>query len=197
MQNNEEPDLVLQQAAEPFAVGRRLQSVRKSRGLSQRELARRADMTNGSLSLIEQGKVSPSLQSLEKIVRAIPMTLLEFFYEQGGVEAPVVREGDCRIISGTGYEVRVNTFNRVGVGASCVLEQSVDAGVACEMDWYDGTGRVLGIVSEGICDLELGGMRYSLSVGDRFHFGVEQRPRFVNVSSMRARAIMVVTPFES
>ena len=52
-----------------FDVGRRLQSIRQSIGLSQRELARRANITNGSLSMIEQGKVSPSISSLEKILK--------------------------------------------------------------------------------------------------------------------------------
>ncbi len=197
MQGNKEPDVILPRAVETFAVGRRLQAIRKSRGLSQRELARRADVTNGSLSLIEQGKVSPSLQSLEKIVRAIPMTLLEFFYEQTGLETPVVRDAECRIIAGKGYQVRLSPFNRAGVRAMYVLEQSLDAGASCEMDWYDGNGRVLGMGSEGAFDLELAGLRYSVSVGDRFHFGVKQRHRFVNVGSVRAKAIMVITPFES
>ncbi|HEV3179388.1 MAG TPA: helix-turn-helix domain-containing protein, partial [Steroidobacteraceae bacterium] len=49
-------------------VGTRLRSVRTTFGLSQRELARRAGVTNGLISLIEQNRVSPSVSSLKKVL---------------------------------------------------------------------------------------------------------------------------------
>ena len=48
-------------------------------GLSQRELAKRAGVTNGMISLIEQNRVSPSVSSLKKVLDGIPMSLAEFF----------------------------------------------------------------------------------------------------------------------
>ena len=44
-------------------IGLRLQAVRKAKGLSQRELAKRVGVTNSTISLIEQNKVSPSVSS--------------------------------------------------------------------------------------------------------------------------------------
>ena len=60
-------------------VGARLRGVRTSLGLSQRELARRAGVTNGLISLIEQNRVSPSVSSLKKVLDGVPMALAEFF----------------------------------------------------------------------------------------------------------------------
>ena len=60
-------------------VGARLRAVRQMHGLSQRELAKRAGVTNGMISLIEQGRVSPSVASLKKVLDGIPMALAEFF----------------------------------------------------------------------------------------------------------------------
>jgi len=60
-------------------VGARLRGVRTSFGLSQRELARRAGVTNGLISLIEQNRVSPSVSSLKKVLDGVPMSLAEFF----------------------------------------------------------------------------------------------------------------------
>jgi transcriptional regulator with XRE-family HTH domain len=57
----------------------RLQKVRQMYGFSQRELAKRAGVTNSSVSMIEQGRVSPSISSLEKLLKNIPMTLKDFF----------------------------------------------------------------------------------------------------------------------
>jgi transcriptional regulator with XRE-family HTH domain len=45
-------------------VGAHLRAVRTMYGLSQRELAKRAGVTNGLISLIEQNRVSPSVSSL-------------------------------------------------------------------------------------------------------------------------------------
>lgn len=47
-------------------IGTRLKLVRQIFGLTQRELARRAGVTNGAISLIEQNRVSPSISSLKK-----------------------------------------------------------------------------------------------------------------------------------
>ena len=53
-------------------VGARLKMVRKKRGLSQRELAKRAGVTNSTISLIEQNRVSPSVSSLKKVLDGVP-----------------------------------------------------------------------------------------------------------------------------
>ena len=60
-------------------VSARLKAVRQMHGLSQRELAKRAGVTNGMISLIEQGRVSPSVASLKKVLDGLPMALAEFF----------------------------------------------------------------------------------------------------------------------
>ena len=60
-------------------VGSHLKAVRTLYGLSQRELAKRAGVTNGTISLIEQNRVSPTVSSLKKVLDGIPMSLAEFF----------------------------------------------------------------------------------------------------------------------
>src|SRR6202451_2984255 len=60
-------------------VGTHLKAVRQMYGLSQRELAKRAGVANGLISLIEQSRVSPSVSSLKKVLDGIPMALADFF----------------------------------------------------------------------------------------------------------------------
>lgn len=62
-----------------ISLGRKLRLIREANGLSQRELARRAGVTNSSISLIEQGQVSPSVASLARLLAAIPVSLAHFF----------------------------------------------------------------------------------------------------------------------
>ncbi len=78
-------------------VGARLRLIRQQHGFSQRELARRAGLTNTTISLIEKNKSSPSISSLKKVLDGIPMSLAEFFALQESVEirsaAPADIEG--------------------------------------------------------------------------------------------------------
>src|SRR5690625_4219310 len=62
-----------------FDLGQRLKWVRERNGLSQRELARRAGVTNSNISMIEQGAVSPTVNSLTRLLDVIPLSLAQFF----------------------------------------------------------------------------------------------------------------------
>jgi len=75
-------------------VGAHLRAVRTMYGLSQRELAKRAGVTNGLISLIEQNRVSPSVSSLKKVLDGIPMSLADFFTLDLGSSPQVFFSGD-------------------------------------------------------------------------------------------------------
>ncbi len=60
-------------------IGPRLKLLREFYGLSQRELAKRGGVPNSAISVIEQGSVSPSIQSLERVLKGFPLTLADFF----------------------------------------------------------------------------------------------------------------------
>lgn len=60
-------------------LGIRLKAIREFYGWSQRELAKRAGVPNSAISVIEQGTVSPSVLSLEKVLKGFPIALADFF----------------------------------------------------------------------------------------------------------------------
>jgi transcriptional regulator with XRE-family HTH domain len=60
-------------------IGERLQHLRKQSGLSQRELARRAGVTHGTISFIERDKISPAIGTMRVILECLNLTLSEFF----------------------------------------------------------------------------------------------------------------------
>lgn len=60
-------------------VGIKIKALRELAGISQRELARRSGLTNSSVSQIEQNHVSPSVQSLERLLMALQVSLSDFF----------------------------------------------------------------------------------------------------------------------
>jgi len=60
-------------------IGGRLRFIRARHKLSQRELAKRAGVTNSTISLIESNQMNPSVGALKRILDGIPMGLAEFF----------------------------------------------------------------------------------------------------------------------
>src|SRR6218665_3625747 len=60
-------------------IGNRLRHLRMAHNLSQRELAKRAGVTNSTVSLIESNQTNPSVGALKRILDGIPIGLAEFF----------------------------------------------------------------------------------------------------------------------
>lgn len=59
----------------PEDLVRELRTLRESIGLSQRELAHRADMSQAEISRLESGRHAPSLALLRRIAAAIGVTI--------------------------------------------------------------------------------------------------------------------------
>lgn len=165
---------------ESFAVGGRLLAVRRATGLSQRELARRAQMTNSSLSMIEQGKVSPSIQSLERILRAIPMSLTEFF---AGVvsQAPLIwRSEDLMRVRKDRVDYRVLPLAERVAGPAYLAEQHLPVGSVTTGDWMTRTDWLAGFVVSGELSLTLEGEISKLGPGDAYQFSRSRSHSFSN-----------------
>jgi transcriptional regulator with XRE-family HTH domain len=61
------------------SFGKRLAEVRKSRGLTQEELAERLDISRLSVAYLETGRRWPRLLTLQKIVHVLKINLSELF----------------------------------------------------------------------------------------------------------------------
>lgn len=121
-------------------VGARLRAVRESVGLSQRELAKRAGVTNSTISLIEQDAHSPSLASLHRILSAVPISMADFFalptsqqnvmFYDGDDLAVVTRgEADLRVLAAERRDKQLQLFiERYQPGASTGDEPVVHDG---------------------------------------------------------------------
>jgi transcriptional regulator with XRE-family HTH domain len=175
-----------------FAVGSRLQAVRLAHGLSQRELARRARITNGSLSLIEQGKVSPSLGSLEKILNAIPMSLPEFFAESS--QTPVVHQADeWTVINEGPARMRVMPLQHITERACYLVECELPArSQETRGPLLGRSGFAAGVIMDGQLEMRLDGVCYHLKQGDGFQFAGHRDQQFINSHEICCRFVLFV-----
>ncbi|MDI9542291.1 MAG: helix-turn-helix transcriptional regulator, partial [Pseudomonadota bacterium] len=64
-------------------IGEKIKNLRLSMELTQEDLAMRADLTKGFISLLERDIQTPSLDTLELILNALDTTPAEFFADKG------------------------------------------------------------------------------------------------------------------
>jgi transcriptional regulator with XRE-family HTH domain len=175
-------------------VGARLRSVRTTFGLSQRELARRAGVTNGLISLIEQNRVSPSVSSLKKVLDGVPMSLAEFFTLDLS-DAPQAFFGASELVEFGNAEVSLRLVAAQRSGRQLtVLHERYAAGAATGEDMLAHRGEEAGVVIRGRIELTVGGATRVLGPGEAYYFASQLPHRFRNVGREACEIISACTP---
>lgn len=94
-------------------VGERIRRRRKELGLTLRELGKRAKVSAGFLSRLENGQISPSLDTLQAIATALDVPM--FYFLNSALPQPVVRARERRRLtfpdSRIGYELLTPELN--------------------------------------------------------------------------------------
>lgn len=178
-------------------VGSRLKSVRKISGLSQRELAKRAGVTNSTISMIEKNNVSPSISSLKKVLSGIPMTLMEFFNaeDEDQQKAPVVyRAEDIQLIDdNSGIEWRLfgkNFHNR----KMAFMQETYPPGSDTGEESFTHEGEEAGYIISGQIELTVDGEVYELKAGEGYYFETTLPHRMRNPYDEPCLLVSSLTP---
>ncbi len=178
-------------------IGARLKLVRERFSLSQRELAKRAGVTNASISLIEQNRVSPSVSSLTKLLESIPITLSEFFaFEAPPAQHPYIFRPDAqpafRGVDGLRFLV---------IGASVPNRQMRMLRELYAPGAHTGDepivhqqGEECGLVVRGTIELTIDGQVNILTAADGYYFPSTLPHRFRNMGQEEAEIISANTP---
>jgi transcriptional regulator with XRE-family HTH domain len=175
-------------------VGARLRSVRTSFGLSQRELARRAGVTNGLISLIEQNRVSPSVSSLKRVLDGVPMSLAEFFtLDLSAAPQAFFSADELLELGNQEVSLRLVAAKRPGRQLA-VLHERYAAGAATGEEMLAHRGEESGIVIRGRIELTVGGTARVLSPGEAYYFSSQLPHRFRNVGREVCEIISASTP---
>ncbi|MGM0693094.1 MAG: cupin domain-containing protein [Pseudomonadota bacterium] len=175
-------------------VGARLRALRNLRGISQRELAKRCGVTHSSLSLIEQGKVSPSVSSLKKILDAIPMSVGDFFTLELESGRQVFYSAEELVDMGTGDVV----FKLVGADrrdrALSFMVETYPPGADTGREMITHQGEEAGVVLEGKIEVTIGAETRMLKAGEAYYFETNVPHRFRNPGSEPCRLVSCATP---
>lgn len=176
-------------------IGTRLKLVRQIFGLTQRELARRAGVTNGAISLIEQNRVSPSISSLKKILDGIPLSLADFFtLDFSPSENVFFTAGELTEIS---YDPAITmrmVGRRVKDRALQMLKETYQPGADTGDAMLRHGGEECGVVIAGTLTLTVGVQERLLNPGDAYYFRSDIPHRFRNMGSEAVVLISANSP---
>jgi len=94
-------------------TGVKIKQLRNKKGISLRKLAAIIDVDHSYLSRVENGKVTPSLETIVKIAQALECDVADFFERKMEVDEELKKEGVEWIIFGKQLEEEGITLDQV------------------------------------------------------------------------------------
>lgn len=175
-------------------VGLRLRAVREAAGTSQRALAKATGVPNSTISLIEAGKINPSVGALRRILNGIPISLSEFFSFEPSLDRTVFFAAEEMKEIGKGTlslkQVGHSFFGR----AMTILYETYDIGADTGRVMYVHEGEEGGVVVSGRIEITVGEDRRILGPGDGYYFESKNPHRFRQVGPDPCVIVSACTP---
>ena len=175
-------------------VGHRIKVLRKRLGLSQRELAKRAGLTNATISLIERSQMSPSVASLKKILDSLGVTMTEFFSGRALFDDQIFfKAEELTEIGEDGV-----SFRQVGQDldgrALQILHEVYQPGSDTGESLYTHTAEESGVIVRGHIEITVGAETRRLGPGGAYYFDSRLPHRFRNVDDEECEVVSACTP---
>ncbi|MGQ9427386.1 helix-turn-helix domain-containing protein [Gilvimarinus sp. F26214L] len=175
-------------------VGARMLVLRKLNGWSQRQLAKRAGVPHSAISMIEHGQVSPSINSLQKVLDGVPISLADFFALDLDVQIRVFFKKNEITRSDDNGITRSMLRSKGGEHAVSMIRECYPPGANSGDELLVDEGELIGYVSCGCIELTVGGETDVLHCGDGFYFERRRPHRFRNLSAEPAELVATVVP---
>lgn len=175
------------------SLGTLLRQRRKAIGMTMKDVAKQAGLTEGFISQIERGISTPSLMTLYNVANALGTSIDSFLKQTPQHEHSIISRAGSR----RGYNIetpeRVYELLEHGFpGAQlngCITH--IPAGYTSEMTSHEGEDFLYLI--EGELIYEINGKEYYLKAGDTLHFPSSLPHRARNIGSGPARELWVGT----
>ncbi len=174
-------------------LGRKLRQLRKQQGLTLRQVAQKAECSPSYLSMVENGKLDPSISRLKRIAEGLGLTIREIFQEPRA-EKIVIRRAERQTVrfpaSLLTIEILVPQLPSKLMDARLAV---VAPGGGSEGDYHH-PGEEFGLVMKGELELIVNGVKYTLRQGDSFYFPSPLSHSFHNPGSEEAQVLWVNCP---
>jgi len=183
-----------QKGYKPVAVGKRLRELRTGSGFSIRSLAEKSGLSVNTLSLIENDKTSPSVNTLEQLAIALEVPLTAFFESETAQHRIIVTQPGSRrkmrfkgmLVEDCGLELKGQTIQPLIVTLPPNMENPSDPNLH--------TGDEFVYCLSGIVDYYIEDEKFSLYKGDSLVMDASLRHRWFNPYQEPAVYLLVMVP---
>jgi transcriptional regulator with XRE-family HTH domain len=176
----------------PIDVGSRLRMLRAGASLSIRALAEMSGLNVNTLSLIENGKTSPSVSTLQQLAGALGVPVTEFFVTEQGNKTVVHQRSGQRPRAAFSHGVMEDLgagMARFGAEPLIVtLEANADSGKNPIVH----TGREFVYCLDGHVTYTVDTEKHLLEPGDSLFFEAYLPHRWKNADAMPSRVLLVL-----
>ncbi|WP_271896995.1 cupin domain-containing protein [Candidatus Phyllobacterium onerii] len=182
----------------PARLGIRLKLARQTRGLTLKALSEAANCSESLLSKIENGKASPSLPMLHRLVQVLETNIGWMFEESDGEEGIVFRAGARPLIAldplrrGEGISLERIIPYSPGHLLQCNIHHIEKDGASAGPIQH--AGEEVGYILAGEVELTVGEKHFQLTEGDAFVFNSDLPHSYRNTGNKRASIFWVNTP---
>lgn len=174
-------------------IGARLKAIRKDHGMSQRKLAKHSNVNNGTISLIEQNKISPSVSSLKRLLDVFSMSLSEFFDEDENRTKRFFRADELTEFSSDDIRF-LQVGGNLGIRRMQIMREYYPPGADTGEHMLSHQGEEGGIIIRGEVEVTVGSEIGLLRAGDGYYFDSELPHRFRNLGEDECEIISSCTP---
>ncbi|MDO4267059.1 MAG: helix-turn-helix domain-containing protein [Eubacteriales bacterium] len=150
-------------------IGSKLKEIRVLKGLTQEELADRAELSKGFISQLERNLTSPSIATLTDILQCLGTSLSEFFYEPP--EEQIVF-GKADYFEKYDAELK-NSIRWIIPNAQKNVMEPILLTLEAGGETYPDTpheGEEFGYVLQGSVTIHLGAKTYRAKKGESFYY---------------------------
>jgi len=171
-------------------VGNKIRYLRKSNGLTLKQLARGCDLSVNTISLVERSEVAPSIETLCKIANALGVSPSSLFIEVCKPKVVLQRadeSGSETDIAGQTLQIMASAPYTPG----CRQIASRNSKQTCTSL---STRRHSILCLSGQVELELDGQIYCLYPGDSLAFNSDAFHRWRNSNDLTGIAVLILPP---
>lgn len=172
-------------------IGTKIKDKRTLLMLTQEELANRCELTKGYISQLENGKVSPSIETLEIILEVLGTNLSDFFSQTKEDKIIFTKEDQ--------YTKEFESYNQTWL-VPTAQEHSIEPIFVelepnCEtFNDYPHPGEEFGYVIAGEITVVYGDNKYICKAGESFYITTNKEHYIQNKSKSVAKIVWVSTP---
>lgn len=168
-------------------VGDKIRYLRKSNGLTLKQLARGCDLSSNTIGLVERSEVAPNIETLCKIANALGVSPSSLFLEICKPQV-VLQRADQENLEASITEQTLQVFANSPSSPGCANFSDITPSLARRHSILCLCGQI---------ELELEGQTYCLNPGDSLAFNSAAFHRWRSNENTTGIAVLVLPPTSS